>query len=151
MTETANILETAAPGITGVAQRNTAQFQSSVALNTRAVVFSSRIMRPTYLEVIRVSFAINTQRLLQLRFWACLSNTTRVISTGRNMPSDGRNLMAHSGPQDYTVGDGQEGEILIQRRVLLPPGSFLAVDGDNTDLLNAHTIDVAMDILELEG
>lgn len=130
-------------------QRNTAQFQDNVAANTREVFFSERFMRPVIVEKIRVSFAINCQRYLHLRFWACRSATQRALAAAHATVTEGRSLMTSTGPQDYTTGDGQEGEIIIARNVRLPGGMYLAVDADNTDVVNIHTVDVAMDIVEL--
>ena len=140
---------TAAQGIVIPAvQRNTLPFKGTVAANTRQQFFSSRYNEPIRLETIRSAFAINTQRTLRLRFWACPSNTTYVISTNHTMPS-GINLMAQGGDAvDYIVGDGQEGEIVTRRMLDLPAGWFLCVDADNTDA-NPHTVDVNMDVLSL--
>lgn len=130
-------------------QRNTVQFQDTVAANTRECFFTERFMRPILCETIRVSFAINTQRTLRIRMWATTGTTVHAIDGTHDLPVAGRNLMNTTGPQDYTTGDGQEGEIIIARNVRLPGGSFLCVDADNTDVANAHTVDVAIDVVEL--
>ena len=132
-------------------QRPPARFHSTVAAATRTPSFSSeRFIQPTRIEAVRVSFALNTQRTLRLRFWLAMSTSTRT-TTGSNqtVPTEGRNLLAGWGDVDYVVGDGQEGEIRIPLNVDHPGGFYLCVDADNQDGSNSHTVDVTFDLLDL--
>ena len=118
-------------------------FQNSVPAVTRRTYVSNRIMVPFYLNEIRPAFALNTQRLLQLTFW--------IVAAGAwadGVRPAGINLLAGIGPQDYIVGDGAEGEKNIRVRRWFPPGLYFAVEANNTDPANAHTLDVEAEILE---
>ena len=111
--------------------RNTINFHAlipaaaSAVQSQRTSFFSDRITAPSRLQTIRPKFAINTQRLLRLRFWITYSQTTVPISPTGEMPT-GRNLMANSltgnaSAVDYVVGDG-EAYAPINRRADSPAG-----------------------------
>jgi hypothetical protein len=103
---------------------------------------------------VRVAFALNTQRLLRVRVWVTSDTSTLVETPGtpsRTMPR-GLSLLASEGSSsvDYVVGDGQEGEMVINIGRAFPPGSYVAVDADNQSTTAPHTLDCSVDVRELD-
>jgi hypothetical protein len=115
-----------------------ASFVALVPVATRLSRVSSRYMRPVYVHDVKYSFAVNTQRTLELSFfWVSAPAVPDDV-----MPS-GSNLLAMSGSESYVVGDGQEGEQVLRVEHWFPPGYF-CVSGNNTSALNPHTLDARL-------
>jgi len=127
---------------------------ATIAARSRVCTFSGeRFRNRATIALARVTFALNTQRTLRIRLWACDSNTTRPSASGattpilETAPTSGRNLLAGPGNVDYVVGDGEEGIREIALDVELQGGFYLCVDADNTDTSD-HTMDVTFELIE---
>ena len=127
-------------------------FQNSIGADTRKILVSDRIPYDFHIVQIRPSFALNTQRLLRLRFFVVDENDFPATSPAAGAPgAAGINLMANRGAQDYIVGDGAEGEKDVPVGRTFERGKRVAVDCHNTDASYAHTVDVLVDMLNAEA
>jgi len=118
------------------AQMPIANFYKSVPAATRQTFLTQKFTQPFFLQRFDRSFALNTQRYLRLRFWI-----TPQVTIADDVQPEGMNLLGHFGDEDYIVGDGETTRPLQINR-MFPPGFRIAVDADNQDGANAHTLDV---------
>jgi len=121
----------------------------SIAASTISAFFSNQLTFPFYVSTVRVAFALNTQRLLQVR---CVVTDSASFASVipppiRHVP--GIPLFAPQGGQDFIVGDGQEGEIVVPIHRSFPRGFRISVEGWNLDAGAAHTLDTRVDIADL--
>lgn len=113
-------------------------FVRSVPFSTRVNYVTDRFKRPTFIDKIHYSFAVNTQRLLQLSFWWIQSP-----AVANNQYPEGLNFLSLAGLDFYVVGDGQEGEQVISVGRTMPPG-YYCVSAYNASGANPHTLDTRM-------
>ena len=118
----------------------TVAFFGSVNPGAQNTLVSQRIARPFRLDDIRVHFALNTNKLLELRFF---------ISPEPSAPTTteptGFNILDQAGQVPYLVGDDDTKVVPIQAFSKTAP-AWLKVHATNNDTF-AHTIDALMIIL----
>ena len=124
-------------------QLDPAIFQETVPANTRRTYVSSRFSDPFTVKNIRPAFALNTQRNLRVTVWV-----TEQQAVADNERPTGLNLFADRGTRDYIVGDGAEGELNIPIRRNFPGGYRIAVEAENINPGNTHTLDVLVELAE---
>ena len=123
-----------------------AEFNRTQGVTSRSAYFANRIDVPFRIQTAVVRFATNTQRNLRIRLWCCPSSTTRPIETvsaGSTMPGEGVNLITGGGSAfDYIAGDGADAA--REYNIGQDFGAFWvpAVDAENVDGINVHTVDV---------
>lgn len=117
----------------------TISFAGTCSANSEQTLVSPQISTPYMVRDITASFALNTNRLLQLDFY---------ISPDPSDPSSGRpsgvSLMREYGQVEYIVGDNEQKFIKHETMMATHP-SWLKVYANNTDFYD-HTIDVIMTI-----
>ncbi len=111
----------------------TCNFLATVPAGSERSYTSARINAPIRTKEIAVSFALNTNRTLQVGFF---------ISDDEQTPNGkpgGFNLLSNFGPVDYLVGD--DDRKVLRHEVDLPSrGHYLKVYANNTDGVD-HTLD----------
>jgi len=112
----------------------TLPFFGSVAAGGELTLVSKFLNFPYTISQLIASFALGTNRTLQLRFF--LSRDTEAPATG--MPT-GDDLLSIYGQVPYLVGDDEHKEFPHEIRVL-ESGSYLKVHGLNSDAY-AHILD----------
>lgn len=112
----------------------TLPFFGSVAAGGELTLVSERLNFPYTIRRIISSFALGTNRTLQLRFFLSRDNTAP--ATGK---PTGEDLLSIYGQVPYLVGDDEHKEFPHEIEVRRA-GSYLKVYGSNSDSF-AHTID----------
>jgi len=116
----------------------------TIAAATRQSFAGTVIMRPYWIEDIRVAWALNTQRLLQVSVWVSFDG-----APANNVRPTGINLMSGYGARDYIVGDGLDGEFVLPVQRQFPAGTRLIAEGFNTDTPNTHTMNLRVSLADL--
>lgn len=117
----------------------TISFFGTCAANSSLVLSSPRISSPFTVKTIKASFALNTNRLLQLKFFT--SPDPSCPTTGE---PTGFNILEEYGQVDYIVGDDEQ-KILEHNAVVSTFPKWVKVYAVNTDGFE-HTIDVLITI-----
>lgn len=117
---------------------------ATVPVSSRRTYVSGRIDGPFVIDKIRIAFRFNTQNYLQVSAWVI--GAPSVLDDTR--PA-GINLLSGLGGDDYIVGAGNEGEIVIPigRRF---DGQYVAWEAYNTDTSNTHTLNARFDLYREE-
>lgn len=115
-------------------------FNDIVPPLTRMTLQSDLIDWPFEIDIVRVAFALNTGRTLEIRLWVADAG-----SVPNNVAPTGISVLAGRGASDYVVGDGAEGELVIPIGKRFPGRRYLLCDANNTDVFQ-HTIDVRADL-----
>lgn len=117
-------------------------FHGTCPASSNLTLCSNRISRPFKLLSINASFALNTNRLLKLYFYASFDPST---------PSDshplGTNVLSEHSPTPYLVGDDDR-KVLSHSWLVPESGSYLKVFAVNSDTF-PHAIDAQCEIEEL--
>ena len=116
-------------------------FVETVNANTRSFYFSDRFREAFHIVQIMVSFAPNTQRTLQLRFWV-----TSLSVLGYDLQPSGIPLLS-GGTREYIVGDTEEGRPFPINKDF-PGGNRIMVDANNVDG-NVHTLDATIIVRDI--
>lgn len=111
-------------------------YNQTVAPLTRQTFASSLIDWPFYIDTVRIAFALNTARTLQVRVWI-----SDVPAVANNVIPSGIGLFSGIGADDYVVGDGTEGELIVPIGRAFPGHKYVLCEGNNLDIFN-HTLDV---------
>lgn len=124
----------------------TLPFFGSVAAGGELTLVSQRLNFPYTIQTLIASFALGTNRTLQLRY--VLSYDDSAPAAGR---PTGQDLLSIYGQVPYLVGDDERKEFPHEIQVRRA-GTYLKVHGINSDAF-AHTLDaqVVIDSLRLEG
>ena len=118
-------------------------FVQSIPANSRRVFVSNLITRPFFLETVRMAFALNCQRYLRVTPWV-----VDVDAVANDTRPTGINLFSTWGGQDYVVGSGDEGGLIIPIGRRFETGR-IAFEAYNTDAVNVHTLDVRADLIDV--
>ena len=111
----------------------TCNFLAIVPAGSERSYTSYRINAPIRTKEIAVSFALNTNRTLQVGFFISDDDETP------NGKPGGFNLLSNFGPADYLVGD--DDRKVLRHEVDLPNrGHYLKIYAKNTDGVS-HTLD----------
>lgn len=113
--------------------------------SSRVYYSAARIMVPFRVVSLQPNFAINTQRLLQLWPMVAPSDVPRTVLP--DVFADGCTWMLEG--DGFIVGDGQEGERRVPVLRDFPAGYFVGVRAVNADAVNPHTLDLAIEVMEL--
>lgn len=116
---------------------DTISFFGTVAANSNVTLVSKRITVPFELQGITASFALNTNRTLQLEFFIAPDD-----SAPTDKPLHGFSVLSELGQVEYLTGDDDSKKIPMRVAVRVA-GMFMKVFATNTDSF-AHTIDVQM-------
>lgn len=109
-------------------------FNGTVAANSAKTLCSKYVTTPFTTERFRVHFALNTNKLLRIKFFVSPDDSTPTAE-----PLTGHPILAVMGHVDYLVGDDETVE--IPYRTKYPDrGLFIKVFADNRDSF-AHSID----------
>lgn len=129
--------------MTNSEQIKTISFFDTVSALSEKTIASDRISSPYEIQQIAASFALNTSRKLQLKFFDSLSS---------HQPSSGEpnanNWLTDYGQVDYIVGDGEK-KVLTHNVQILTHPSYILIYANNTDSF-IHTIDVLIQIKLIE-
>ncbi|MCK9599471.1 MAG: hypothetical protein M0R06_10550 [Sphaerochaeta sp.] len=117
----------------------TVTFFGSCAANSSLVLSSSRISSPFTVRTIKASFALNTNRLLQLKFF--ISPDPSCPTTGE---PTGFNILEEYGQVSYIVGDDEQ-KVLDHNAESQTFPKWLKVYAVNSDGFE-HTVDVQITI-----
>lgn len=112
----------------------TLPFNGTVAANSAKTLCSKYITTPFTTEEFRVHFALNTNKLLRIKF---------IISPDDSTPTSdlhtGHPVLSVMGQSDYLVGDDEQ-KVVPHRLKVKDRGVFIKVFADNRDSFT-HTID----------
>jgi hypothetical protein len=111
----------------------TLTFNDTVERNSIKTLVSGLIMFPFNLEKVRVQFALNTNRLLRVRFFVSPDD-----STPTDLNLTGHNILDPLGQVDYLCGDDEPVEIPY-RALVDQTGMRVKVSAENLDSY-AHTL-----------
>ena len=124
--------------------------------NVRATVFSGRFMKRYHITGVAITFEDNTNDSVRTRLWLCQSDTTRTVvasseSSAGTAPTGGTNFFASQlggSAIEYITGDGPD-PIYVPIGLNVEPGFRLALDNDNRDTPNVHTVRARVDMREI--
>jgi galactose mutarotase-like enzyme len=117
----------------------TLPFFGSVDANSIKTLVSSALTFPFTTESFRVHFALNTNKLLRVRFFISPDD-----SEPTSFPVTGHSIFEPSGQVDYLVGDDETVEVRY-RVAMNESGMFIKVIAENLDSYE-HSIDAHVEI-----
>lgn len=118
-------------------------YDGAVAANTKMSLVTGALHFAYVIREIEIGFALNSQRLLQVKVFVSQDNQT---PTGRE-PA-GTNIVPAYAQNDYFVGDDATIRFPVDFLVSDRP-SYIKVYAYNTDIVHTHTLDVKV-IIEFE-
>jgi len=112
----------------------TLSFNGTVSAGSELTLVSKRLSFSYWIRKLTTSFALGTDRTLQVSFFK--SSDPTAPSTGK---PTGVNLLSFYGEDSYVVGDDEKKE--LPHEIEVPEsGSYIKIYGNNTDTFD-HTLD----------
>ena len=122
-----------------IIQTATISFAGTVTAGTGLTLVSPRIASPFRVEKVLASFALNTNRTVQIKPFVAIDDAAPTTTE----PS-GINILEEFGQVNYVVGDDEQKEIL-QQFTNVTGGGYVKIYANNTDTFD-HTVDVVVTI-----
>jgi hypothetical protein len=121
-------------------------YDGAIALSTRKNYLGLIYNKPFRVKALRVAFALNTQRLLQVSLLWVPGGSTPADNT---IPS-GVDLLGGQTSNNFVVGDGLDGEYVIPIDREFPFGA-VCISANNTDNANTHTLNARVELEDPSG